>query len=53
MPSVALHSHYWQTQAPEVPILPGASGSGGYVTWQITTITAMGFILFAVVPLGG
>lgn len=31
------HSQYWQTQAPEVP-QTGASGSGGYPTWQTSVI---------------
>jgi hypothetical protein len=45
MPSVALHSHYWQTQAPEVPVVPGASGSGGYPNWQMTVVGVWAFWL--------
>lgn len=32
------HSAYWQTQTPEPPITPGASGAGGYVPWM-TSVT--------------
>lgn len=38
MPGLAFHSHYWQTQTPEAPIGPGASGSGGYPIWQMTIL---------------
>jgi hypothetical protein len=41
MPTVALHSHYWQTQAPEPVIGPGASGSGGYPNWQMNILRAV------------
>lgn len=41
MPTVALHSHYWQTQAVEPPIGPGASGVGGYPDWQQTVLRAV------------
>lgn len=38
MPSLAFHSHYWQTQTPEPEIGPGASGQGGYPPWQMTVV---------------
>ena len=41
MPTLALHSQYWQTTAgePEPPI--GGSAPGGYIPWK-TTITVNG-----------
>lgn len=45
MPTAALHSHFWSDTVAgggaDPPI--GASASGGYVPWQITTIRAGGF----------
>lgn len=43
MPTVALHSHYWQTTSPPVEPPIGGSGSGGFTPWQITTIGKSGF----------
>ena len=49
MPTGAFHSHYWQTQAAEPPVTPGASGAGGYPPWQTTTLIS----LLLVIVLGG
>jgi hypothetical protein len=38
MPGASFHSFYWQTQTPEAPVTPGASGSGGYTPWQSVII---------------
>lgn len=46
MPTGAFHSHYWQIQAPEVPIVAGASARGGYpVTWQPTIVGMLALVL--------
>lgn len=41
MPGASFHSFYWQTQAPEPPITAGASGNGGYPTWQMVVIGSL------------
>jgi hypothetical protein len=50
MPTVALHSHYWQTQTPEPPLLPGGGGGPGYPAWQINIVRA--WILLALLAQG-
>ena len=53
MPTAAFHSHYWAVQAPEVPLGPGASAGGGYVTWQaVITACQLFLILFLRGPHG-
>lgn len=38
MPSAALHSHYWQQDWQEAPVVAGGGGRGGYVHWQMNTL---------------
>lgn len=38
MPGLAFHSQYWQVQAPEVPVVPGASSDGGYIPFQMNIV---------------
>jgi hypothetical protein len=46
MPTVALHSHYWQTQAATPPgPSAGSSRGGGYTAWQATIIGCMVLML--------
>lgn len=41
MPTGALHSHYWQAERADAPpVTPGASASGGYITWMTPTVIA-------------
>lgn len=40
MPSAALHSQYWQTQA---PVTPGVETTPGYPIWQASVICGSGF----------
>lgn len=52
MPGLWAHSFFWSGSngaGPDAPL--GASVSGGYVPWQITTITAMGLGLICQVSL--
>jgi hypothetical protein len=41
VPTVALHSHYWQNQPIPPEITPGASGSGGYPNWQMNIVRGL------------
>lgn len=40
MPTGALHSQYWQTQA-AAPPETGASGTGGYVAFQAVIVASL------------
>jgi hypothetical protein len=49
MPTGAFHSHYWQIQVPEPPILPGGGGGGGYPQWQINVVRGLFVLLMLLV----
>ena len=39
MPTLALHSQYWQTQGGAPPDPPGVSGQSGYPAWQAVILS--------------
>lgn len=42
MPTAAMHSHYWQQDWQEAPVVAGSGSGGGYVPWQTTVILGSG-----------